>query len=137
MNILSAIPLISDVVGGVKGYFDHKARLKEISREAEVEMAKKELDAVINSSSSAQEHGQDLESKLVDQSGWKDEFWTIVLAIPFIMCFIPGLDKYALRGFSVLESTPEWYQWIAMTVMLAPFGVRLVNKTFSGFKKNG
>lgn len=135
MNILNAIPLISDVIGGVKGYFEHKARLKEISREAEVEMAKKELEAVINSSASAQEHGQQIESKLVDQSGWKDEFWTIVLAIPFIMCFIPGLDKYALRGFSVLEATPDWYQWIAMTVMLAPFGVRLVNKTFSGFKK--
>lgn len=135
MNILNAIPIISDVIGGVKGYFEHKARLKEISREAEVEMAKKELEAVINSSASAQEHGQQIESKLVDQSGWKDEYVTILITTPFIMCFIPGLDVYALRGFHVLEQTPDWFQWTSITVMLAPFGIRTVQKTFSGFKR--
>ncbi len=135
MSWLNAIPIISEVVGGVKGYLSHKQRLKEISREAEVELAKKELQAVIDSSASAQEHNQTLEGKLLDNSGWKDEYWTIILSIPFIACFIPGLDKYVLRGFAVLDQTPEWYQWIAMTVILAPFGVRLVNKTFNGFKK--
>jgi hypothetical protein len=62
---------------------------------------------------------------------WKDEYLVIMLTVPVIMCFIPGFDTYALRGFQVLESTPEWYRWALTGMIAATFGLR----TWAGFKK--
>ncbi len=64
------------------------------------------------------------ENTSIDHSGWKDEFWTLIIALPLVMCFIPGLDKYALRGFEVLEQTPEWYRWAVGIAIGSAFGVR-------------
>lgn len=44
-------------------------------------------------------------------NGWRDEFWTAVLALPFVLCFTPGLQDVAAKGFEILtESVPPWYQ---------------------------
>lgn len=43
-------------------------------------------------------------------NGWKDELWAVLLALPFLLCFIPGLQAYAKEGFSILSHVPPWYQ---------------------------
>ncbi|MBV1862996.1 MAG: hypothetical protein KUG74_01050 [Rhodobacteraceae bacterium] len=45
------------------------------------------------------------------QSSWKDEFWTIVLALPLIASFLPWLQGYVAAGFASLEGVPVWYKW--------------------------
>jgi len=60
---------------------------------------------------------------------WKDEYLVIMLTIPVIMCFIPGLKQYALDGFAILETTPDWYRWGLTGMIAATFGLR----TWSGF----
>ena len=65
------------------------------------------------------------------QFSFKDEYLMILLTIPVIMCFIPGLAKYALDGFAILETTPEWYRWALTGMVAATFGLR----TWAGFKK--
>lgn len=46
-----------------------------------------------------------------DRGGWSDEVWTVALAAPFMLCFIPGLQAYAKEGFFILSAyVPEWYQ---------------------------
>lgn len=45
------------------------------------------------------------------RTSWLDEFWSLVLAVPLIMCFVPHLQDYALQGFETLEKTPEFYKW--------------------------
>jgi hypothetical protein len=47
------------------------------------------------------------------------------------MCFIPGLDVYATRGFEILQGTPEWYRWALTGMIAATFGLR----TWVGFRK--
>lgn len=43
--------------------------------------------------------------------GWLDEFWAVLLAIPFVLCFMPGLQGVAEKGFSILsDQVPAWYQ---------------------------
>ena len=38
-------------------------------------------------------------SKLdIRNPGWKDKFWTVVLATPFIGAVVPGLQSYMLEG---------------------------------------
>lgn len=63
------------------------------------------------------------------QNSWKDEFWTIVFAIPLILCFIPGLDVYVKAGFEVLTNTPEWYRYSVGVLVAASVGIR----NFKGF----
>lgn len=56
---------------------------------------------------------------------WKDEWWTVLLSIPFIMCFIPPTQEYVARGFEVLrDSTPLWYQWAFLGAIVASFGLK-------------
>ena len=56
------------------------------------------------------------------QSSWKDEFWTIVLAIPLILCFVPSMASFVLEGFEVLDNCPEWYVYSVGVAIAAAFG---------------
>jgi hypothetical protein len=59
---------------------------------------------------------------------WKDEFWTIILSIPAIGCFIPGGAEIMVEGFKALELMPEFYQyWLGVAVLTA-FGIRIVKR---------
>jgi len=56
------------------------------------------------------------------KDSWKDEYWTIILSIPMIGAFIPGMDVYVLNGFTVLASTPDEYKIFLGTAIAAAFG---------------
>jgi hypothetical protein len=63
---------------------------------------------------------------------WKDEYLVILLTLPVIGSFIPGLDVYIATGFDVLKNnTPDWYKWALTGMIAATFGLR----TWAGFKK--
>lgn len=65
---------------------------------------------------------------------WKDEFFTILLSLPVIMCFIPypPLQEQVAVGFRILtEHTPEWYQYCFIGAIVASFGL----KTWMGARK--
>lgn len=66
----------------------------------------------------------DLAQAKQSKYSWRDEFWTIILAAPLIMCFIPGLEQYAVRGFENLECVPEWYIISVGVAMASAFGFR-------------
>ena len=66
-------------------------------------------------------------------TSWKDEYLTLLISIPLIMCFIPSLVPYVREGFAVLDTMPKWYQYTFSVIVAASFGVRgaigLMNKT--------
>lgn len=59
-------------------------------------------------------------------SGWKDEWFTILLSIPAVMSFIPGLAQYVVAGFTALESTPDWYKAAFGVAVASAFGYRKI-----------
>jgi len=64
---------------------------------------------------------------------WKDEFFTLLLSLPVIMCFIPyaPLQEQVRVGFEILKAhTPEWYQYCFIGAIVASFGL----KTWMGSK---
>lgn len=62
------------------------------------------------------------------QFSWKDEFWTIVLAIPLVGAFIPPIVPYIQEGFRVISEMPTFYQyWVGVSV-LASFGIKWLKK---------
>ncbi|MDB4302182.1 hypothetical protein N9924_01305 [bacterium] len=65
-------------------------------------------------------------------NSWKDEFWTIVFAIPLILCFIPSMTDVVSAGFVVLDSTPEWYRYTVGVLVGSSVGIRQFNKFKAG-----
>jgi len=58
------------------------------------------------------------------KDSWKDEFWTIVLAIPAILAFFPNMSDIVLDGFKALEAMPDWYKAAVGLAVAAAFGYR-------------
>ena len=67
------------------------------------------------------------------KNSWKDEFITIVVMIPVILCFVPGLESVVKNGFDRLAELPEWYTWLVFAVCSAAIGIR-GTKQFMGKK---
>lgn len=65
------------------------------------------------------------------KSSWKDEWLTILVSIPMIMAFIPGMKDEVMSGFDVLASCPEWYQYLIGVVFAASFGIKKVTDIFA------
>lgn len=108
---------------------------KSLKLEGDLKIQAAVTDAKIDKVKSGQLHEIDMEGKLLDQAGWKDEYWTIVMSIPLVMCFIPGMDGYVYDGFDVLSDTPVWYQGLLGIVIGAPFGVRKLGQAMTTWKK--
>ena len=63
----------------------------------------------------------------------KDEIVKIVVLIPVILCFVPGLEETVKNGFDRLAELPEWYTWLVFTICTAAVGIR-GGKQFFGKK---
>lgn len=83
--------------------------------------------------------GADWEAKMAAASGtsWKDEFWTVVLAVPvFMVGYAIAMNDTSVierveLGFEALNSLPEWYQYLLFLAVSASFGIRGVDKLMS------
>lgn len=93
--------------------------LEKLRGKAEYERAKSQR----ASESEGRDHEWELES--IRNSGWKDEWVLVVLSIPMIGAFIPGVQPYITEGFASLETTPLWYRVTVGSIYLATFGLRM------------
>lgn len=84
----------------------------------------------------------DWESKMADatKDSWKDEFWSIVLALPIVaIAYSVAIDDVSIidrvkQGFEVLNTLPEWYQYLLFIAVSASFGLKSADKIM-GMKK--
>lgn len=85
----------------------------------------------------------DWESKMADASAnsWKDEYLTIILTLPLIAvgyAVVTGDSSVIDRlneGFTALEKTPEWYQYLLFLACSAAFGIKSADKVMKLRKK--
>jgi hypothetical protein len=110
------------VVDTVRGWSERK----KITTEAKtkIEVAKAEAEIVRLQKLAEAEVAWDYEALRQGENSWKDEFWTIVLALPCILVFVPGMDRHILSGFQILDTLPEWYRYALGVAIAAAFGVR-------------
>ena len=84
----------------------------------------------------------DWETKMADatKDSWKDEFWSIVLALPIVaIAYSVAIDDVSIidrvkQGFEVLNTLPEWYQYLLFIAVSASFGLKSADKIM-GMKK--
>ena len=92
---------------------------------------------------SAIQNDADWESKMADatKDSWKDEFWSIVLALPIIaIAYSVAIDDVSIidrvkQGFEVLNNLPEWYQYLLFIAVSASFGLKSADKIMGMRKK--
>ena len=85
----------------------------------------------------------DWESKMADASAnsWKDEYLTVILTLPIIAvgyAVVTGDSSVIDRlneGFTALEKTPEWYQYLLFLACSAAFGLKSADKIMNMRKK--
>jgi len=119
MSILTT--LIGPIAGLAKNYLSNKAEEKQAKHQAKMSVIQNDAD---------------WESKMADASkdSWKDEFWTIVLAIPVFMVgyAIAANDVTIIArvatAFEALAKLPEWYQYLLFIAISSSFGIRGASK---------
>lgn len=57
-------------------------------------------------------------------NSWKDEYWTLILSVPAILCFFPGTVEAVQAGFNALETMPEYYRYFLGVSITASFGIK-------------
>lgn len=121
--------ILSKILGGpvtmVADYFKRRMELKAEARSQERAIRAAQAERQVELIKQGLTADATWELEQVRSSGWKDEYVLIVLSIPLIMCFIPGLARYVLAGFEVLSATPQWYQWLVLLIFSAVFGIRV------------
>lgn len=125
-SVLTGGGILGEVVGGIKDHFQQKRELKQA-----IALKKQEL---IATQQTADINWDQLMAQ-GSQSSWKDEFWTIVLAIPAIVVFFPGASEYVREGFNVLDSMPDWYKAALGVAISAAFGVSKFQQVMRGKDK--
>ena len=115
--------LLGAVSEPIKTYQKNKARKEELEAIAHGKRVERAQ------ATEAKEFDADIERTKGLQNSWKDEFVLLVLSIPVIMCFIPGYDVYVTAGFTALETTPTWFQYLVVAVYSVSAGVPMANKT--------
>lgn len=114
--------LVSPLTNIITGW---QAR-KQAKLESDLKINEAKTEANIEKIKTGQHADISWENTSITNSGWKDEWFTIVLSIPAILCFVPGLAQYVIQGFKALEGTPSWYQWAFLVAVGSSFGYRKI-----------
>lgn len=126
MNIFAT--LLGPVADLGKTYLTHRAEEKQAKHEAKMNVIQNDAD---------------WEAKMADASAssWKDEFWTIILAIPiFMVGYAIIVDDMTVvdrtkQAFQTLSDLPEWYQYLLFIAISSSFGLKGASKLMEMRKK--
>ena len=118
---LNFIKPVADLAGG---YLKNKAEQSKAVHEAKMKVI---------------QNDGDWENKAIDASAnsWKDEFWTLVLAVPIFMIGYsivvgdPEIVERVEARFAALSNLPEWYQYLLFIAISSSFGIKGVSKLMS------
>lgn len=122
--IIDGVLKVVDTVGGLFGSWLDR---KKIESQGKVDVAKAKIEGDVKRAQTVAEGEIQYDQTAAEgmRYSWKDEWLTLLLSTPFIMCFIPYTQPYVEKGFQVLrDSTPEWYQWCFIGIIVASFGLR-------------
>lgn len=125
--MLPILGLIGTAIGAISEIGKSWVERKKIKSQGKIEIEKAKVEGAVKRIQTSLEGDiqYDLEAAKGMQFSWKDEWFTILLSLPFIACFIPQLQPYVKQGFLILQtSTPEWYQWAFLGAIVASFGLK-------------
>ena len=119
------IPLLGPIISAVTELGGSYLERKKVEATEKVKIARARVEGEID---------WDIAQANASAHSWKDELLCVIFCIQLCMAFIPGLEQYALRGFEILETMPQWYQYSLGVIIASSFAYRGAAKFF-GKKK--
>lgn len=135
------LPIVGLVTGAFKligGAIGNWQERKKMEQEVKLEVEKAKAQAIIDQAKRGQLHEMKWDEIMAKGSmnSWKDEWFVILLSVPAVLCFIPGLDVYVTKGFIALSNTPDWYKAAFGIAVAASFGFRQFGNYMMKRKEN-
>ena len=124
MNIVERI--LTSAVKPITDYITRRAEIKAEDRQQEraIQKAIVERQIALIEQGLTADMNWEMEFARQASSSWKDEYTLIVVSIPAVLAFIPGMDVYVQAGFAALDKTPGWYQIMLVSLFFATVGIR-------------
>jgi hypothetical protein len=130
---MNFLPLLAGIPEAIGKYFTERNAQKSAER-----LRKMELDDALHARKlKLVEEGLhadmnwEMEFARQAATSWKDEYTLIVVSIPLVMAFVPGLTAYVKGGFEAFASTPLWYQAMVQVLFYATVGIRFWRRSQS------
>ena len=113
--------LIGPIANLASGYLTNKHEQAQAKHQAKLQVIQNDAD---------------WEAKMAaaSASSWKDEFWTIVLAVPLfclgysVVVDDPTVVDRVRDSFDALDALPDYYQYLLFLAVSASFGIRGADK---------
>jgi|TARA_R100000315_G_C5175278_1_gene101356 hypothetical protein len=125
--------LVTPLAGIVGNYMESRAAVSKAKVQAKV--AKVEAEAEVSKKIAAGE--VDWENTMADatKESWKDELSLIVLLLPLPLVMFEGTRDAVKEGFAILETLPDWYQYLLFIAISSSFGIKGADKLMSMRRK--
>lgn len=128
------LQFLAPLIGSAIDYFKDRAKLKEVTRQNKIEAEKAIGQARLENIKQGKINEAEWNLTSIRQSGWKDEWLTLILSIPLVLVFFPGMVDDMLAGFAALEQTPLWYRSAVGVMIASAFGYQKLTKYFNDKK---
>lgn len=110
------------IVRPIATYFTRKQELEAVDRQQKQEFKQAVHQARLENIKQGKINEAQWNIESIRNSSWKDEWFTIILSIPLVLCFFPSAVDYVLAGFDALSKTPPWYRGAVMVAISSAFG---------------
>ena len=110
-----------------------ESKIEQTKAKGAVAKAKAEAEAEVMKTAATHDSKWELIMAQSTQNSWRDEIITVVVLIPVILVFIPGMEDIVKQGFQRLNELPEWYTYLLFLTVSAALGIRGLDK-FRGKK---
>ena len=105
-----------------------ESKVEKVKAEGQAKVAQAKAKAVVAEKVATGEVAWEKSMADVTDGSWKDEFALIVLLLPAILVFIPSMTEYVRAGFEVLNTLPDWYQYLLFIAVSSSFGIKGVGQ---------
>ena len=121
--IQALLPMVGELAGSWL-----KGKTAEKAAKSQVKIAKAEAEAEVMKTAATHDSKWELIMAQSTQSSLKDEIVTVIVLIPVVLVFIPGMEGVVQNGFDRLNELPEWYQYLVFLVCSAALGIKGLDK---------
>jgi len=105
-----------------------ESKVEKVKADGQAKVAQAKAKAVVAEKVAAGEVAWEKSMADATDGSWKDEFALIVLLLPAILVFIPSMTEYVRAGFEVLNTLPDWYQYLLFIAVSSSFGIKGVGQ---------
>jgi len=121
--IQALLPMVGELAGSWL-----KGKTAEKAAKSQVKIAKAEAEAEVMKTAATHDSKWELIMAQSTQTSLKDEIVTVIVLIPVVLVFIPGMEGVVQNGFDRLNELPDWYQYLVFLVCSAALGIKGLDK---------